>query len=521
MAISLRGSLVQSTYDPRGPVPSRCGYCRSEDTFFVEAIWSYKMTCGDYQDLVDRGFQRSGKCVYRPVMKETCCPQYVIQTDVVKFRPSKSQKSTVRKFNRFLLNGRPAQTPSNSELPPSVMEQTPTTPSLGSGSELVCEVTTASHLHLGAMSRQEANMSEGDHDPPSTSIKTRKTKEVHRGKGADPLKPPARKAKLIRRERRLKKKADVDAAIIPPAKKNLSPGPSLHESRPSSELPLSVDFPLEKLISLPDPNDCKHKFETRLIPVDPFSPLYALTRQESFELFVKFQRIIHKEKPEDCTINNFRDFIESTPLVSTDGTEGMPCGYGTYHQQYFIDGQLVAVGVLDILPRGVLCEYLYYDPDYRFLAPGVYTAINEISLTQQFYRVNPCMQYYYMGFYVQSCPKMNYKSRYSASCLLCPETHLYVPMRDCIPKLIASGYARLAKEEAPNVKEKYSEDERDLVPLFCLSSLDDPSVDTRNVTYQVLRSRQGDAFQPWIEDYLRIVGLEVALRMTLCFTNEF
>jgi hypothetical protein len=27
------------------------------------------------------------------------------------------------------------------------------------------------------------------------------------------------------------------------------------------------------------------------------------------------------------------------------------CGYGSFHQQYWLDGKLVAVGVVDVLPR--------------------------------------------------------------------------------------------------------------------------------------------------------------------------
>jgi hypothetical protein len=30
------------------------------------------------------------------------------------------------------------------------------------------------------------------------------------------------------------------------------------------------------------------------------------------------------------------------------------CGYGSFHQQYWLDGQLVAVGVVDVLPRWAL-----------------------------------------------------------------------------------------------------------------------------------------------------------------------
>lgn len=38
-------------------------------------------------------------------------------------------------------------------------------------------------------------------------------------------------------------------------------------------------------------------------------------------------------------------------------------------------GKLIAVGVIDILPRCVSSVYLFYDPDYSFLSLGVYSAL--------------------------------------------------------------------------------------------------------------------------------------------------
>lgn len=46
--------------------------------------------------------------------------------------------------------------------------------------------------------------------------------------------------------------------------------------------------------------------------------------------------------------------------------------YGTYHQLYRLDGRLVAVGVVDILPSGLSSVYLFYDPDEKLLSLGMY-----------------------------------------------------------------------------------------------------------------------------------------------------
>ena len=58
---------------------------------------------------------------------------------------------------------------------------------------------------------------------------------------------------------------------------------------------------------------------------------------------------------------------------------GPPCGYGSFHQQYWLDGKLIAVGVIDILPKCVSSVYLFYDPDYRNLTLGTYGALRYIS----------------------------------------------------------------------------------------------------------------------------------------------
>lgn len=43
--------------------------------------------------------------------------------------------------------------------------------------------------------------------------------------------------------------------------------------------------------------------------------------------------------------------------------DGPRCGYGSFHQQYWLDDdKLIAVGVIDILPKCVSSVYFFYDP---------------------------------------------------------------------------------------------------------------------------------------------------------------
>lgn len=56
------------------------------------------------------------------------------------------------------------------------------------------------------------------------------------------------------------------------------------------------------------------------------------------------------------------------------------------------------------------------------------------------------LKYYYMGFYIHSCPKMRYKANLAPSFLLCPETYEWFPMEKCISKLDAAPYSRLNED---------------------------------------------------------------------------
>lgn len=56
--------------------------------------------------------------------------------------------------------------------------------------------------------------------------------------------------------------------------------------------------------------------------------------------------------------------------------------------------------------------------------------IREIDLVQTIAEQVPALKYYYMGFYIHSCPKMRYKGKLAASYLLCPETYVWMPLTD-------------------------------------------------------------------------------------------
>ena len=109
--------------------------------------------------------------------------------------------------------------------------------------------------------------------------------------------------------------------------------------------------------------------------------------------------------------------------------EIIPKEYGTYNLIHRIDGQVIAVGVWDILPTSMSSVYLYYDPDFSFLNLGVFTAIREIEYMKYFCQmIDPNFKYYVLGFYIDTCQKMKYKGDYHPLEILDPFTYNFVKL---------------------------------------------------------------------------------------------
>ncbi|XP_074030594.1 arginyltransferase 1 isoform X2 [Leptinotarsa decemlineata] len=417
----------------------RCGYCKKENSSISHGMWAETLTVQDYQDLIDRGWRRSGKYCYKPVMDETCCPQYTIKCDVSNFSLSKSQKKVVKKFNKFLednnLNKKEttaeeqsADGCGNSEI---FMKDGPDIKITDVPSIVANHVREVISCTSGVQNidREDRNKPKEEtcdilDNESSLPAKTDKSKTlVSKGQGADLNRPPLKKAKLLRMERK--------------KEKLLKKGLALEKNDPQSKKSLE-DF-LKEISP-----DSQNKFQMRLISTSEPTPDWE---RVEYELYKQYQMGIHNDPPSKLSYAGFRRFLVNTPLKPEEfpnGIEGP--GYGSFHQQYWINDKLVAVGVIDILPRCVSSVYFFYDPQYRNLVLGTYGSLREVQFTKSLCHTLPDINSYYMGFYIHSCPKMRYKGKLTPSFLLCPETYCWIPIEKCIEKLDAQKYSRLNED---------------------------------------------------------------------------
>jgi len=78
-----------------------------------------------------------------------------------------------------------------------------------------------------------------------------------------------------------------------------------------------------------------------------------------------------------------------------------------YEVLYFDEDKLIGVDLIDILEDGISSIYFYYDPDYSQYSLGKLSLYNQIR-----YAKRSGKKWIYLGYYVEECPSLSYKSEY-------------------------------------------------------------------------------------------------------------
>ncbi|KAL6412809.1 arginine-tRNA-protein transferase [Ilyonectria robusta] len=226
--------------------------------------------------------------MYRPDQRRSCCPHYTIRLDSSQFKPSRAQRQTLNRFNKYVVGD-------------------------SYGKE-------AARLH--PKSRDQAKKRDNHFDL---------VERIHEAEDAKLLKPPEAAHKLV--------------------------------------------------VTLEN---------------DDFT-------EEKYTVYKNYQQVVHKDDPAEISRKGFKGFLCNSPLrrETMIGSNGRERRLGSYHHCYRLDGKLVAMGVLDLLPDCVSSVYFLYDESIHKLAPGKLGALYEIALS-----LEEGYGWWYPGFYIHSCPKM-------------------------------------------------------------------------------------------------------------------
>ncbi|KAI9157235.1 hypothetical protein LWI28_018926 [Acer negundo] len=486
-----------------GVYRSSCGYCKSSPgrTSIANGLLAYSVTVDDYQDLLDRGWRRSGSFLYKPDMERTCCPSYTIRLRACDFVPSKEQLRVSKRMERFLDGTLDVKKPTQFVGDPST--------SKGACSCVRNEVSSSAENESLPCNNDKKNKADQILHYLSDQIDNAVNTCVETGEFPSGIQLPKASVKKVSQAKRkllvdgienlfytssisfqiaatlrrtqLPEKDVQHIKVLGQGTKDNGPSPTIIAEKLASsfnQLPetsgLSIracnghlnfysaakqdSFDEDVQIvaaSKESGKECDSKSCLKKGSEHPQGKVHRLQirlkrstfDQQEFALYKQYQIKVHKDKPDQVTESSYKRFLVETPLVyvppSGDGTVP-PYGFGSFHQQYLIDDQLVAVGVIDILPRCLSSKYLFWDPDYAFLSLGKYSALQEISYVKANQAHCPSLQYYYLGYYIHSCSKMRYKAAYRPSELLCPLRYQWVSYDNARPLLDRRKYAVLS-----------------------------------------------------------------------------
>lgn len=486
----------------------KCGYCKSPDTNFSHGMWAHSLTVQDYQNLIDRGWRRSGCYCYKPTMNQTCCPQYTIKCEALNFKISKSQKKILKRMTKFLKNELTSDNAGaiNEDQQDNIdlnnMEVSNYTKYMAKAEK------NASHINISSVDdelggRLSVNLvkSEPQVNSISASRSNQEQMTISDSKSSLHVRNeitnvvPCKKAKLLRLERKQNK--------LLAQGKSQSEIESIMKERKQQNYIKTLEELFEEVYT------GLKKLELRLVRIAPMSPEYLKTSKKSYEVYKKYQTTIHGDPVEKITEQQYTRFLVKSPLQQWMPNNGPPQGYGSFHEQYWLDNELIAVGVIDILPSCISSVYFFYDPTYSQLSLGTFSSLREVYLTRQLNKVANDLKYYYMGFYIHTCPKMRYKAKMRPSKLLCPQTYVWCDIEPCLIKLDSEKYSRL-NNDVNAIDEDGVIDVQEVLILYKRIAMPYKRYKEQQNICQTMREEKRK-----IEEYASLVGMQCARRMLL------
>ncbi len=132
------------------------------------------------------------------------------------------------------------------------------------------------------------------------------------------------------------------------------------------------------------------KHQTTVTHIKP-----AVFDNDHYKLYLKYQHSRHQGS----------GMAESTPEQYINFLSSDWCH--TWFVEFLIKEQLIAVAIVDKLDNAFSAVYTFFDPDYSAYSPGVFAILWQIQQARQ-HR----LKWLYLGFWIEQCAKMSYKTQY-------------------------------------------------------------------------------------------------------------
>jgi len=482
---------------------NKCGYCENPKGSITMGFSASHLSLQDYQDLMDRGWRRCGTYYYKPDVPNGCCKLFTIRLEAAKYQMRKSHKKVMKKWNRFLAGEdvRPGKDENEIKNPLADENEKKIVKAIEEKEEQTDDEMAIMKALKEFLDWTKANSGRlaqilgwSENEVIQVSERTEKETKV--------LKANAKKfgdyttnlLMLLFADNRarlgqggIKNVSDFIGKIRELAVETLAPlvenmnvniqengyigfalnrqnagtisESSLKKSMEEEKKPQGGDMQIEETKG--EENRLKKEIvrkdlTAKVIEEEPVSSKArkfeirferAAFDKESFAMYQRYCKDIHEKEKEDK--KGYTDFLCLQGLeVDKMESGGKTLQLGCYHMKYYVDDKLIAIGVVDLLPKCLSSVYFFYEPEYKYLSLGVVGAVKEIEYVQEMSKYFPEFKYYYLGFYIQDCQKMVYKGEYEPAELLCPYTYNWVTLDEELRKRIDKRETRLSGKNA-------------------------------------------------------------------------
>jgi leucyl-tRNA---protein transferase len=109
-----------------------------------------------------------------------------------------------------------------------------------------------------------------------------------------------------------------------------------------------------------------------------------------------------------ASMHGLKDWAERETTLPEYRRELLEGSWPFAHEmRYYRDGDLVGVGLVDIVPTATSSVYFYHAPDWRPDGPGTFSLLQEIALARQLGK-----KHLYLGYWIPENRSMAYKASF-------------------------------------------------------------------------------------------------------------
>ncbi|KAE8717749.1 flocculation protein FLO11-like [Hibiscus syriacus] len=428
----------------------------------LSGLWAHSLTVNDYQDLLDRGWRRSGCFLYKPEMERTCCPSYTIRLKASDFVPSKEQHRVYRRMQRILDGTLEVRKPMELADDQNASKHT--------SSSVKPLVSSSGNESFSCGNKRENKAEEFMHHLSNQIDKVVLTC-IESGEFPSGIQFPKAAVKMVSHAKR-KLAVEGSEDLLYTSNTAFQIAATLRRTR-SAERDGQPSQIVEEIDLCPKSIAEKLTFSlNQLANISGLScracnghiNFYSTAKSSSLDRDVQIvalpeeygsasQSFPAKKSPEHCQVQKRK--LEIRLKRSSFDPEEYAL-YKRYQIKVHNDppDRVTESSYRRRPSRCLSSKYLFWDPDYAYLSLGKYSALQEIGWVKENQAYCASLQYYYMGYYIHSCSKMRYKAAYYPSELLCPlryqwvAFHLVSLILDKKKYVVLSDYASLQDGES-------------------------------------------------------------------------